>query len=107
VASRVITLITDDLDGTEAQETVTFALDGTEFEVDLNDAHAKELRVALEPYMKAGRKTGSKGRRRRSSASTDGDQIKAMRSWAKAHNLKVSDRGRVSAEIREAYSKAH
>jgi len=107
VASRVITLITDDLDGTEAQETVTFALDGTEFEIDLSDAHANELRVALEPYMNAGRKTGSKKGRRRSSASADGDQIKAMRSWAKAHNLKVSDRGRVSAEVREAYDKAH
>jgi hypothetical protein len=107
VASRVVTLITDDLDNSQADETVSFALDGAEFEIDLSEAHAKELRVVLEPYMKAGRKTGRGGRRRSRSGSMQGDQTKAIRDWAKSQKMQVSDRGRVSAEIRDAYSKAH
>jgi nucleoid-associated protein Lsr2 len=109
VASRVVTLLTDDLDGSEAEETLSFSLEGFSYEIDLSKAHAENLRGALEPYVKAGRRTGRDGRRTRrsSSAATDGDQTKAIRDWAKSQKMQVSDRGRVSAEIREAYSKAH
>jgi nucleoid-associated protein Lsr2 len=109
VASRVVTVTTDDLDGTEAAETIAFSLEGASYEIDLSNAHAEELRSVLEPYMKAGRKTGGRkdGRRRSQGASADKDQIKAMRDWAKKQGLKVSDRGRVSADVREAYDKAH
>jgi hypothetical protein len=109
VASRVVTLITDDLDGSEAAGTIAFSLEGASYEIDLSNAHAEELRSLLEPYMKAGRKTGGRkdGRRRSQGASTDKDQIKAMRDWAKQQGLKVSDRGRVSADVRDAYDKAH
>ena len=108
MASRVVTLITDDLDGSEAEETITFSLEGTSYEIDLSSAHAKELRVTLEPYMKAGRKTGSRrSGRRAGSATRDRDQIAAIRDWAKTHGLKVSDRGRISAEVQEAYNAAH
>lgn len=107
MASRVVTLITDDLDNSQADETVSFALDGASYEIDLNDSHAKELRAALEPYISAGRKTGGRRSRRSGSAASDGDQTKAIRDWAKSQKMQVSDRGRVSAEIREAYSKAH
>jgi hypothetical protein len=72
---------------------------------DLSKVHADGLRAALDPYMRAGRKTG--GRRRSHAAATDGDQIKDIRDWAKKQGLKVSDRGRVSADVREAYTKAH
>jgi nucleoid-associated protein Lsr2 len=108
VASRVVTILTDDFDGSEAEETIHFSVEGAEYEIDLSKAHAQEFRASIEPYMHAGRKTG--GRRVRRSSSTvagDGDQTKAIRDWAKAQQMKVSDRGRVSAEIREAYSKAH
>jgi hypothetical protein len=110
VASRVVTLLTDDLDGSEAEETISFSFEGFSYEIDLSKAHVQGLRDALEPYVKAGRRTGRDGRRVRrsgSAAATDGDQTKAIRDWAKSQKLKVSDRGRVSAEIREAYSKAH
>jgi hypothetical protein len=109
VASRVVTLITDDLDGSEAAGTIAFSLEGASFEIDLSNAHAEELRSVLEPYMKAGRKTGGRkdGRRRSQGASADKEQIKAMRDWGKSQGLKVSDRGRVSADVREAYDKAH
>jgi len=109
VASRVVTLITDDLDGSEAAETIAFSLEGSSYDIDLSNAHADELRSVLEPYIKAGRKTGGRtdGRRRSQGASADKDQIKAIRDWAKSQGLKVSDRGRVSADVREAYDKAH
>ena len=59
--------------------------------------------------MKAGRKTASRrdGRRRAGSVTRDHDQIAAIRDWAKTHGLKVSDRGRISAEVQEAYNAAH
>lgn len=108
MASRTIIEITDDLDGSKAEETVHFALEGAEFEIDLSKSHAEELRVVLEPYMKAGRKTGGKrDGRRRGSAASDKDQIRAMRDWAKTHGLKVSERGRISADVQDAYNAAH
>jgi hypothetical protein len=107
VASRTIIEVTDDLDGSKADETIRFALDNADFEIDLSKAHADELRGALDRYMKAGRKTGGKrDGRRRSAAATDGE-IKDIRDWAKKQGLQVSDRGRVSADVREAYAKAH
>jgi hypothetical protein len=109
VASRVLIEITDDLDGSKADETVHFSLEGAEFEIDLSKAHAEGLRGALDPYMQAGRKTGGRrvSRRRSGSATPDRDQIAAIREWAKTHGLKVSDRGRLSAEVQEAYNAAH
>jgi Lsr2 len=106
-ASKVVTLLTDDLDGSEAEETISFSLEGFSYEIDLSKAHAEDLRDALDPYVKAGRRTGRDGRRRGRGSATDGDQTKAIRDWAKSQKMEVSDRGRVSAEIREAYSKAH
>ena len=108
MASRVVTLITDDFTGEEAEETIHFAVEGAEYEIDLSKAHAQGFRAAIEPYMHAGRKTGSRRTRRSGSAgASDGDQTKAIRDWAKSQKMQVSDRGRVSAEIREAYRKAH
>jgi len=101
VASRTFIEVTDDLDGSKADETLHFSLEGAEFEIDLSKVHADGLRAALDPYMRAGRKTGGRrdGRRRSQGASVDKDQIKAMRDWAKSQGLKVSDRGRVSADV--------
>jgi hypothetical protein len=107
VASRVVTLLTDDLDGSEAEETISFCLEGFSYEIDLSKAHAQDLRDALEPYVKAGRRTGRDSRRRGRASATNGDLTKAIRDWAKSQKMDISDRGRVSAEIREAYSKAH
>jgi hypothetical protein len=107
MASKTIVEVIDDLDGSKAEETVRFALDGTEYEIDLSGAHSKKLRDALQPYLKAGRRIGGKRSGRSSSAATDGKQSKAIRDWAKQHGMQVSDRGRVSAEVQKAYNKAH
>jgi Lsr2 len=111
MAKKTVVELTDDLDGSQADETLRLALDGTEYEIDLSKAHANELRDALKPYVKAARSLNGKagGRRGRGgrSASRDREQVQAIRSWAKQQGLKVSERGRISVEIQKAYNQAH
>ena len=108
MASKTVVEVIDDLDGSKAEETVRFALDGTEYEIDLSGAHSKKLRDSLQPFFTAGRRVGGKRSGRRSvAAPTDVKQSKAIRDWAKQHGMQVSDRGRVSAEVQKAYNEAH
>ena len=116
MAQKVQVLLVDDLDGGEATETVSFALDGTSYEIDLSGKNAEELRDAFAKYVGAARKAGrsggsSPGRaassgRSRSSTAMDRDQAAAIRSWAKKKGLKVSDRGRIPASIIEQYNQS-
>lgn len=109
MAQKVNIILVDDLDGSEATETVSFGLDGTTYEIDLNDTNATALREALSGYIGHGRKVGSGPRRggRRSAAAAGGPSAKEIRDWARSNGFDVPDRGRVSAEVREAYLKAH
>ena len=102
MAQKVQTLFIDDLDGGAADGTVRFALDGTDYEIDLNAGHAQALREALAPYISAGRKVAGGARRQvRASrkASANGANTTEIREWAKAQGLEVKDRGRVPAEL--------
>jgi hypothetical protein len=108
MAQRVQVILEDDYDGTPADETVLFGLDGAEYEVDLSSGNAQGLRDALAPWVAVARKTG--GRRKRVSGtakSPAGSSTSDIRAWAQANGYEVSSRGRVSAEIREAYDKAN
>ena len=112
MAQKVNIVLVDDIDGSEATETVSFGLDGTTYEIDLNDANAASLRDALASYIGHGRKVGAAprrggGRRSGGSSSTNGPSAKEIRDWARANGHDVPDRGRVSAEVREAYDRAH
>lgn len=110
MAQKVNIILVDDIDGSEATETVTFGLDGTTYEIDLNDENAAKLRDALATYVGHGRKVGAgprRGRRTSSSSSSGGPSAKEVREWARANGHEVPDRGRVSAEVREAYDAAH
>jgi hypothetical protein len=108
MAQKVITLLTDDLDGSEASQTVLFALDGKSYEIDLNDEHTEELREKLALYIGAGRKvSGGRVTVRRMGSGKPVEDTAAIRSWAKANGYEVNDRGRVPASIREAYEKAN
>lgn len=110
MAQRVNVVLVDDLDGKDADETVSFGLDGSNYEIDLSSEHAQELRDSLERYIKAGRKAGGSGRRgkgRRSGGSSSGTSAADIRAWARENGFDVPDRGRVSAEVREAYAAAH
>ena len=112
MAQRVNVVLVDDLDGGDAAETVSFALDGVDYEIDLSEQHAGELRNALSLYIGHGRRTG--GRRRRSSAGgatkssgSGGPSASEIRAWARENGWDVPERGRVAAEVREAYAAAH
>lgn len=108
MAQKVQVLLVDDLDGGEADETVTFALDGKSYEIDLNTGNADKLREALADFVKAGRRTGGRSSRGKGGRSSGGSQDTAkIRAWAKENGYEVNDRGRVPANIREAYEKAN
>jgi len=102
MAQKVQTLFIDDLDGSQAEGTVRFGLDGTHYEIDLNAVHAGELRAALGRYTGAGRKvTGTTRRPARNpgKAASNGLNTTEVRDWARANGLDVKDRGRVPAEV--------
>jgi hypothetical protein len=112
MAKKTIVELTDDLDGSPADETLRFALDGSEFEIDLSTAHAQQLRNALQPFAEAARNlNGKRGGRRSggsgSRASRDREQLQGIRDWAKKQGYQVAQRGRISAEIQRAYNEAH
>jgi len=114
MAQRVNVVLVDDIDGQDADETVSFALDGVDYEIDLSDKHASELRDALALYVGHGRRTGGRrknGRRQSngsaSAANDSGASPADIRSWAREQGWDVPERGRVSAEVREAYAAAH
>jgi hypothetical protein len=102
MAQKIQTLFIDDLDGSGAEGTVHFGLDGTEYEIDLNAQHAEELRKALERYVSAARRAGGGTRRPTRNgreASAGGLNTTEVRKWAKAQGIEVKDRGRVPAEL--------
>ncbi|ACQ78983.1 conserved hypothetical protein [Beutenbergia cavernae DSM 12333] len=111
MAQKVSVLLVDDVDGSEASETVTFALDGVSYEIDLNDKNASKLRDAFAEWVgharrSGGRRTTTRGAGRPRSRA-GGSDAAVIREWAVANGYQVSDRGRISAEVREAYDKAH
>jgi len=107
MAQKVNIVLIDDIDGNDAEETVSFALDGKDYEIDLNSANAQELRDALAPYIgHARRATGGRARGRRG-RSDSGVPASEIREWARQNGWDVPERGRVSADVREAYAAAH
>jgi hypothetical protein len=108
MAQKVNIVLVDDLDGSEATQTVSFGLDGTTYEIDLGDKNAAALREALAGYIGHARKVGSAGRRgRRTTVTSLGPSSKEIRDWARSNGYDVSDRGRVSSEVRDAFEAAH
>jgi len=104
MARKTVVTFVDDLDESEASETLNFAVDGMEYEIDLNDEHAAELRQALARYIGVARKTS--GGRRAARKST-GNDAKAIRAWALSNRIQVNARGRIQADVVEKYRAAH
>ena len=111
MAKQVITLLTDDLDGGEADRTVEFGLDGVNYTIDLSEKNAGKLRKALDPFLNAATRVGRSGgaslaSRRNAPASTgraSRDENQAIREWANKNGHPVSERGRIPSHIVEAY----
>lgn len=98
-----IAKIVDDLDGTEVAEgkgeTVVFAMDGQDYEIDLSDKNAKAFRAALKQYVDAGRPV--QGRRR-----AVNPEATAIREWARSNGVEVPERGRLPQEVVEKFNAA-
>jgi hypothetical protein len=111
MARKTVIQLTDDIDGTPiadgAGRTIPFALDGIAYEIDLSDAHLAELHEALTPYTTAGRRTGRKSNGPSGPAKTNKTELAKIREWARQNGHEVSDRGRVSSTIRDAYDAAN
>ena len=102
MAQKVQTLYVDDLDGSEADGTIRFGLDGTEYEIDLNAKHTRELRDVLARYVAAGRRvraSTSQSSRSGRKAQPNALNTTEVREWAKAQGIDVKDRGRIPAEL--------
>jgi hypothetical protein len=110
VAKEVITRLLDDLDGSEADETVRFGLDGRQYEIDLNTKNGEKLRKALAPYLEKARLAGGAGGGRRGSARRRGAdrdfEPAAVREWAAKKGIPLSTRGRIPGDVVEKYKAA-
>ncbi|HZA11787.1 Lsr2 family protein [Mycobacterium sp.] len=109
MAQKVTVAFVDDLDGKPAAETVTFALDGVRYEIDLSSKNAKKIRGDLKPWIDAGRRTGEARRRRSGRAGRsrgDQNELAAVREWARRSGYKIGHRGRIPADVVNAYRTA-
>jgi hypothetical protein len=108
VAQKVQISLVDDLDGSPADETVVFALDGTTYEIDLSAVNANRLRGAFANSVGHARKAGRSSSGRRSAGRSGRHQRTGdIRAWARSQGITVSDRGRVSADVAAKYDAAH
>jgi hypothetical protein len=107
MAQRVQVLLVDDIDGAAAAETVSFSLDGVSYEIDLTAAHAKKLRDDFATWVGHSRRSGGRKNSRKTAGGQRRGDLSAVREWARNNGHKVSDRGRVSAEVLAAYDKAN
>src|SRR3954447_14438599 len=109
MAQRTIVLRTDDIDGSEATETIEFTLDGTAYTIDVSDRNAARLRASLAEFIASARTTGrssppraaATAPRRRAAA-----DAKAVRAWAAEHGYELSQRGRIPTTVLDAYHQA-
>ncbi|HZA11956.1 histone-like nucleoid-structuring protein Lsr2 [Mycobacterium sp.] len=110
MAKKVTVTLVDDFDGEgAADETVEFGLDGVSYEIDLSTKNAKKLREDLKAWIDAGRRVGGRRRGRssgRGRAAIDREQSAAIREWARRNGYSVSTRGRIPADVIEAFHAA-
>ena len=117
MAERIVRQLIDDIDGTEISEgkgeRVEFSFRGTDYQIDLTAANAAKLDKALKPYIDAAAKVRAAGRGRRAKANGNGngktspEQLAAIREWARKNGHEVADRGRIKAEVVEAFDASH
>ena len=113
MAQKTIVQLLDDMDGGEADESVTFGLDGVEYAIDLSSKNAGKLRKVLTPFVEKAQRVGGRKQRGgggiRSAVNAGGDraQNQAIREWARTQGEKISDRGRIPAELVAKFQAAH
>jgi hypothetical protein len=105
MASKVIVRLEDDLDGSEAAETIHFSVDGVDYEIDLSKSNADKFRNSLGDYISHGRKVGGRTRRAGTGTTSLIDN-KSVRKWAEANGIEVSTRGRISQSVVDQYRRS-
>jgi nucleoid-associated protein Lsr2 len=111
MAKQIVTLLTDDIDGSEADRTVEFGLDGVTYTIDLSEKNSGKLRKALDPYLAVASRVGRSTANGRIAARgvapapsrANRDQNQAIREWATKNGYEVSERGRIPSSIVEAF----
>jgi hypothetical protein len=113
MAQKVIREFIDDIDGSAAERTFTFAVDGTHYEIDLSSDNIKEFHEAIAGFVESARQVSGHGRRaRKTSPKTSGsgrsrEQTQAVREWARQQGHSINNRGRIPASIQQAFDQAH
>lgn len=107
MAKTVSVVITDDLDGTPDAETVAFSVEGQTYEIDLSQKNLAKLQKSLQPFVDAGRRTTLRRAAKPGRSAPARVDRAAVRAWAQAQGLQVSERGRISAEVMSKYEAAH
>lgn len=106
MANKVVVQLVDDIDHSPAAETVSFGLDGVNYEIDLNEEHAAQLRDALSAWVGRARRTGGrKSTRSGAPGKSPSSDAAKIRLWARDNGIEVSERGRIPAEVRERYQR--
>jgi hypothetical protein len=112
MARKVVEELIDDLDGSAAEESVPFGLDGTSYTIDLSGKNAAEFRDLMAPFVAAATKVGRRsphlrvGRSPSARSTSDRERLAAVRAWAKANGHEVNDRGRIPNSVIQAYDEA-
>ena len=112
MAQRVTTTFTDDIDGSEAERTFPFAVDGTHYEIDLSTQNIKEFNEAIAGFVESARKVKATSSGRKAPASSGGvksdrEQTRAVRLWARQQGHQINDRGRIPSHVQQAFDLAH
>lgn len=115
MAQKTQVILTDDVDGSEATQTIAFAYQGVNYEIDLNDDHAAAIEESFHDWIQAARKVTGRGTSAKSastprpatSRSTSGRDVNAVRAWLRENGHEVSDRGRIAQTMLDAYDAAH
>lgn len=113
MAKQTTVTLVDDLDGTVADESVEFAIDGRSYEIDLSTSNTEKLRSLLDPYLSAARRAGRRSATSGTTpaapgrATSDREHNQAIREWAQAQGLKISERGRIPTNVLDSYRESH
>jgi len=115
MAQKVIRQFVDDIDGSEAERTFSFAVDGTHYEIDLSSDNIQEFNEAIAGFVESARRVKTKGDGRRArkissphrGTAQSREQIQAVRQWARQHGHSISNRGRIPASVQQAFDQAH
>jgi Lsr2 len=108
MAKTTVVTITDDIDGSDGAETVSFSFAGQTYEIDLSKKNLDKFKSGLQPFIDSGRRVGRQGAARTAARGrTSRKDSSAIRAWAAEQGLSVSERGRIPAAVVAQYEAAH